>query len=157
MVTVRHGVKVTLKWVWKLFDKNSKSRQLWNIYSGKVLRQRLVALVLLTDKIMSDQVDKTSFEKQSTSQCGRVVKVPVRHRQSGDPWFDPWGAQNCIFKFLASGAKQKTKNKKIIEWTEDWWINNRLDAMNPEQSHPSPLPLDILIRSPHPKYMTFYL
>ena len=40
---------------------------------------------------MSDQVDKTTFEKQITRQCGRVGKVPVT--QTTDPRFDSWKSQ----------------------------------------------------------------
>jgi len=47
---------------------------------------------LVTDKAMSDQVDKTTFEKQITRQCGRVGKVPVQHRQP-ILGFDSWESQ----------------------------------------------------------------
>ncbi len=36
-------------------------------------------ILSMTDKTMSDQVDKTSFEQQTTSQCGLLVKVKMRH------------------------------------------------------------------------------
>jgi hypothetical protein len=45
---------------------------------------------------MSDQVDKTTFEKQITRQCGRVGKVPVRHRQQ-ILGFNSWKSQKIDF------------------------------------------------------------
>ncbi len=54
-------------------------------------------ILSMTDKTMSDQVDKTRFEQQITSQCGVVVKVTMRHRQPRDPWFDSLGGQNFEF------------------------------------------------------------
>ncbi len=54
-------------------------------------------ILSMSDKTMPDQVDKTSFEQQITSQCGLVVKVTMRHRQQRDPWFDSWGDQNFDF------------------------------------------------------------
>ncbi len=51
----------------------------------------------MTDKTMSDQVDKTISEQQITSRCGLVVMVTMRHRQPRDPWFNSWGGQNFDF------------------------------------------------------------
>ncbi len=57
-------------------------------------------ILSMTDKTMSDQVDKTSFGQQITSQIGLVVKVTMRHRQQQDPWFDSWGVKILIFQIL---------------------------------------------------------
>ncbi len=43
----------------------------------------------MTDKMMSDQVHKITFEQKIRSRDGLVVKVTVRHRKQGDPQFDP--------------------------------------------------------------------
>ena len=51
----------------------------------------------MTDKTVSDQVEKTTFEQQITRQCGRVVKVTVQHRQPGDPQFDSWKSKKIDF------------------------------------------------------------
>ena len=51
----------------------------------------------VTDKTVSDQVEKTTFEQQITRQCGRVVKVTVQHRQPGDPQFDSWKSKKIDF------------------------------------------------------------
>ena len=66
--TKYQSLKMCLKNLWK----NSKSRQLWHRYSGRVLAQCLVSL---TDKTMSDQVDKTTFEQQITRRSGLAVNV----------------------------------------------------------------------------------
>ncbi len=65
-----------------------------------------------TNKMMSDQVDKTTFVQQIISQCGGVVKVAVRHRQTGDTRFDPWGGQFSNFQISSLWSKKKNENKK---------------------------------------------
>ena len=63
----------------------------------------------MTDKTVSDQVEKTTFEQQITRQCGRVVKVTVQHRQPGDPRFDSWKSKKIDFsKFEDHKETQST-------------------------------------------------
>ncbi len=89
-------------------------------------------ILSMTDQTMSDQVDKTSFEQQITSQCGLVFKVTMRHRKPGDPWFDSWGGQNFGFSnfksfnvFMCSGVIFYRPRGLVGEC---WAINSEVSA-----------------------------
>jgi hypothetical protein len=91
---------------------------------------------------MSDQVDKTTFEQQITSRGGRVVKVTVRHRQTGDPQFGSWRGQIFDFpdfnSFEVLGRSGVYRRTFLLKFDrphglvgERWTINREVSGLIP--------------------------